>query len=194
MNSFRRWLVIVPVVAVLAACGGTGTAGNGGGTSGGTGGSRGGAGDQTQVKAAMVTIGGKSQSVLTDGSGKTLYYFLADSGGKMACSGSCAKEWKPLMVPAGAKPMPGQGVTGQLSTMAATDGTVATYNGWPLYTYIGDTGAGTATGEGVDDFGGQWFAVRVDVRPNPGAAASPGTSPGAPAPAPTPTPSSDYGY
>jgi hypothetical protein len=74
--------------------------------------------------------------------------------------------------------------------MRAGSGTVATYNGWPLYTYVGDSGPGMASGEGVNDFGGQWFAVRVDVRPNQ-TAASP-TPPSAPAPAPTSSYNSGY--
>lgn len=167
---------VVAVVAVLSACGGMGS------STGGTG-----SGGQTEVKAANVTIGGHSQNVLTDGSGRTLYYFLLDSGGKMACSGSCTAEWKALMV-SGNAPSAGQGVTGTLSTMpAASGGTVATYNGWPLYTYVGDSGPGMASGEGVDDFGGQWFAVRVDLRPN-----QTGASPTVPAPAPSGSYNSGY--
>lgn len=185
MKGLRRWLLVLPAVAVLSACGGM--AGSGGGT-GGTGGTA--SNGQVEVKAANVTIGGRSQSVLTDASGKTLYYFLADSGGKMACTGSCTAEWKPVTVSGGGGPKAGQGVTGMLSTMPGASGTVATYNGWPLYTYVGDSKPGMASGEGVNDFGAQWFAVRVDVRPNQ-TAASP-SAPGAPAPAPTSTYNNGY--
>lgn len=181
MSRLQRWLlVLVPVALVLSACGGMA---GGGGSSGGAAG-----GGQADVKAANVTIGGRSQSVLTDASGRTLYYFEADAGGKMACTGSCTAEWKPMMASGGA-PKAGPGVTGKLSTMPAASGTVATYNGWPLYTYVGDSKAGAVNGEGVDDFGGKWFAVRVDVRPNQ-SGASP-SAPGAPA---SPTPTSSYGY
>jgi len=41
----------------------------------------------------------------------------------------------------------GPGVTGTIGTISRTDGTTqATYDGHPLYTYIGDHGPGTASG------------------------------------------------
>jgi hypothetical protein len=40
-----------------------------------------------------------------------------------------------------------------------TGGRVVTYAGWPLYTYVGDTGAGTANGQGLNINGGRWWAI-----------------------------------
>ena len=34
-----------------------------------------------------------------------------------------------------------------------------TYAGHPLYTFVGDKTAGATTGEGLDTFGGGWYAV-----------------------------------
>ena len=34
-----------------------------------------------------------------------------------------------------------------------------TYNQWPLYTFIGDTAAGQAKGQGLNTFGGHWSAL-----------------------------------
>jgi hypothetical protein len=40
-----------------------------------------------------------------------------------------------------------------------TGGRVVTYAGWPLYTYVGDTAAGTANGQGLNINGGRWWAI-----------------------------------
>lgn len=173
MRRSPRSLLFAPLVVLLAACGGAaGT--TGGNQSGGA-----------QVKTAAVSIGGRSQTVLTDASGHTLYYFELDARGNVSCQGDCAAEWKPITVSGGAQPKAGQGVGGMLGSKSSSqDGTVVTYNGWPLYAYTGDPRPGTANGEGVDDFGGRWFAVRPDLRPVGGAAPS----------APAPTSTSGYGY
>jgi hypothetical protein len=34
-----------------------------------------------------------------------------------------------------------------------------TLAGWPLYTYAGDTGPGTAAGQGLNASGAKWWAV-----------------------------------
>ncbi len=40
-----------------------------------------------------------------------------------------------------------------------------TYNGWPLYRWIGDTSAGQSTGEGIRNSGGLWYAVNDAGQP-----------------------------
>ena len=55
-----------------------------------------------------------------------------------------------------------QGVTGKLGTITRSDGTAqATYNGDPLYTYVGDTAPGQAKGNGLNASGGVWHEVTV---------------------------------
>jgi hypothetical protein len=34
-----------------------------------------------------------------------------------------------------------------------------TYNGHPLYTFKGDSSAGATSGQGINAFGGLWYAV-----------------------------------
>jgi hypothetical protein len=34
-----------------------------------------------------------------------------------------------------------------------------TYNKWPLYTYLGDGGAGQANGQDVNLNGGKWYVI-----------------------------------
>jgi hypothetical protein len=38
-------------------------------------------------------------------------------------------------------------------------GRVVTYNGWPLYTWAGDTKPGEATGQAINNSGGLWYAL-----------------------------------
>jgi predicted lipoprotein with Yx(FWY)xxD motif len=68
--------------------------------------------------------------------------------------------WPPVKGPATA----GAGVTGKLATITRADGSVqATYNGHPLYTYVGDHAPGQATGNGLNVNGGVWHEVTVSV-------------------------------
>jgi predicted lipoprotein with Yx(FWY)xxD motif len=104
----------------------------------------------------MTTINGTA--VLTNSSGKTLYWFAPDTSTTSKCSGSCATYWPPVTGPATA----GSGVTGTLSTITRPDGTTqASYDGHPLYTYVGDTAAGQAKGNGLNLSGGLWYEMTV---------------------------------
>jgi predicted lipoprotein with Yx(FWY)xxD motif len=102
------------------------------------------------------SIGGVS--VLANAEGLTLYWFAPDTATRSNCNGSCAAYWPPVKGPATAGP----GVTGRLGTIKRSDGTTqATYNGHPLYTYIGDTAPGQAHGNGLNLNGGLWHEVTV---------------------------------
>lgn len=97
---------------------------------------------------------------LENGSGVTLYMFAADlpGNGTSACTGSCAAAWPPfyassLTLPSGLSPS-------NFSTITRPDGSKQTaYNGWPLYYYVADTSAGSMFGEGLNQFGGLWYAI-----------------------------------
>ena len=120
-------------------------------TSGGGGG--GGGGGQTLDAR---TVAGKD--LLTDAKGLTLYTFVPDSVNKSVCYGDCATYWPPVPGNVSAGP----GVTGKIGTITRTDGTTqATYDGHPLYTYIGDHGPGTASGNNINLSGGLWKVVPV---------------------------------
>ena len=101
------------------------------------------------------TIGGVS--VLTNSSGRTLYWFAPDTPSKSACYGTCAAYWPPVI----GTPAAGPGVTlSKIATIARTDGTIqVTYAGHPLYTYIGDTAPGQASGNDINLNGGFWHEV-----------------------------------
>ncbi len=112
------------------------------------------AGASVTLKTA--TIGGVT--VLTNASGLTLYWFAPDTAGTSKCTGSCAAYWPPVT----GSPQAGPGVTGKLGTITRPDGAVqATYDGHPLYTYLGDSGPGQARGNNLNLHGGLWYEVRV---------------------------------
>jgi predicted lipoprotein with Yx(FWY)xxD motif len=101
-----------------------------------------------------VRIGGLT--VLADANGRTLYWFAPDTAARSACYGSCAAYWPPVKGPATAGP----GVTGKLSVLTRSDGSVqAAYDGHPLYTYVGDSAPGQANGNGLNLNGGLWHEV-----------------------------------
>jgi predicted lipoprotein with Yx(FWY)xxD motif len=118
----------------------------------------------TQVVLKTADIGGVT--VLTNGQGLTLYWFAPDTPTTSKCTGSCASYWPPVY----GSPEAGPGVTGLLGTIRRPDGSVqATYDGHPLYTYVGDS-AGQATGNNLDLNGGLWYEVRMSglgAPPNP---------------------------
>jgi predicted lipoprotein with Yx(FWY)xxD motif len=116
--------------------------------------------------AAAVTVDLKSVSgiedkALVDGKGRTLYLWEADTNGTSTCTGACAAAWPPVTVSGTAQA--GSGVTESLlGTVKRADGTEqVTYNGHPLYYFVGDTGPGMAKGQGSKDFGADWYVLNA---------------------------------
>jgi predicted lipoprotein with Yx(FWY)xxD motif len=149
----KVWLVPAGLAAafVIAACGSSsGPASSGGAASSAP------AAGSSALKTAK--IGGAT--VVTNAKGFTLYWFVPDTATTSKCNGSCATFWPPVKGPATG----GAGVTGKLATIKRADGSVqATYNGHPLYTYVGDHAPGQATGNGLNVNGGVWHEVTVSV-------------------------------
>jgi predicted lipoprotein with Yx(FWY)xxD motif len=89
---------------------------------------------------------------------RTLYHDSAEARNTVKCTGVCAKEWRPLLLTAGAKPVAAAGVSAALlGTVKRPDGKVqVTYRGLPLYVYAGDSKSGDVNGQGV---AGLWHAV-----------------------------------
>jgi len=107
------------------------------------------------VSVARTRLG----AVLVDAQGRTLYLFDGDPPGQSACSAACAAIWPPLTTKG--PPATGQGaIRSELGSTRRSGGILqVTYHGHPLYLYLGDSGAGQTTGEGVNQFGAQWWAI-----------------------------------
>jgi len=98
-------------------------------------------------------------SYLTNSAGRAIYLFMADSTGKSTCDGACASAWPPVIA-SGQPTAAGGAQASDLSTITRSDGTKqVTYDGHPLYYFVGDTGPGTVKGQGVDGFGAKWWLV-----------------------------------
>ena len=108
----------------------------------------------TVLKTA--TIGGTM--VLINAKGFTLYSFAPDTPTASKCYGSCAAYWPPVIGTASASP----GLPGTVGTIIRTGGVrQLTYDGHPLYTYIGDSAPGQANGNNLNLNGGLWHEVPV---------------------------------
>jgi predicted lipoprotein with Yx(FWY)xxD motif len=107
-------------------------------------------------KALLHTTKIHGVSVLTNSSGYTLYWFAPDSPTKSTCYGNCAVYWPPVT----GSPAAGPGVSGKLGTIKRTGGaTQVTYDGHPLYTYVGDSAPGQAAGNDINLNGGYWYQM-----------------------------------
>ena len=147
-----RMLLILPAIAataaILAACSSSGTS-----STSGTSTSTSSPAAVTAGSLKTATIGGAT--VLTTSKGFTLYSFAPDTSTKSNCNGACAQNWPPVHGPATAS-----GVKGTFGTIKRSDGSVqATFDGHPLYAFVGDTAPGQAKGNGLNAAGGLWHEV-----------------------------------
>ncbi len=138
------WLAAGVAVAALAVLAGSVAAAGGSGSAVSAGG---------DLRTARIS----GSAVLVSARGFTLYWFAPDTPTSSSCNGSCAVYWPPVKGPVAAA-----GVPGQFGTIKRAGGSLqATYNGHPLYTYIGDARPGEDSGNGVNLNGGVWHEVTV---------------------------------
>ncbi|HEY0615549.1 MAG TPA: hypothetical protein VGC96_12940 [Candidatus Elarobacter sp.] len=153
--------------AALAACGG-------GGSSGGA------AAPQPPAPTATpagnlplseaVSVGGPAW--VNPSSHRTLYWLDVDTATGATCTGQCLGVW-PVFTP-----VAGSVATDNMTIITRSDGTGQqwAYQGHPLYTYAGDTGADQVNGDNFPDFGGFWHVARPSAAtptPPPGGGTPP---------------------
>ncbi len=115
-------------------------------------------------------------TVLVNGQGLTLYMFVPDHRrGRSTCYRACASSWPPLRLPTGVT-IPVAAGRAEVSRLGATTrkdgGLQVTYNGWPLYLWVGDGAPGQATGQGINGSGGYWYVLSpkgrvIKAKPKP---------------------------
>jgi len=159
MNRRRAPLLTVAVMALvaigLAACGGSSNSSDSAS-----------AAANTTAAGGSDTVSTKSISgvgtVLVDSHGNALYTNNQDSGMNVACTGSCAAIWVPLMAPSSGQPTSSdQAVQTKLGMVKSKSGSQVTFGGKPLYTFVQDS-PGQVTGNGfTDNFGGTSFTWTV---------------------------------
>jgi predicted lipoprotein with Yx(FWY)xxD motif len=164
-RSILIGLAAIPLAALaIAGCGGDDNPGTASAPKASHGGS---------ATIGEADVGGLGQ-ILVDSTGRTVYLFEKDTGSKSTCSGACAVQWPPLTTKG--KPTVGSGLTAsKVGTTARADGTKqVTYDGHPLYLFIGDKGAGDTSGQGVNAFGALWYVLSPAGNEVTAAASSPG--------------------
>jgi predicted lipoprotein with Yx(FWY)xxD motif len=99
-------------------------------------------------------------NVITDNTGRTLYFFSNDIAGNSTCEGNCSVTWKPFYVK-DAVIEEGLNET-EIGTITRQDGTKQnTYWRWPLYYFNGDTREGDTNGDKVN---GVWYVAKPDYK------------------------------
>lgn len=120
---------------------------------------------------------------LADANGRTLYLFEADKPNVSTLSAAGRAFWPPFT--AAIKP------TATGGALATDIGTTAngqvTYNGHPVYYFVGDHNPNQTTGQGLFQFGARWYVLSP-------AGTAITSAPKASAPSPSTGGSSAYGY
>ena len=117
-------------------------------------------------QATVMLRGSELGRFLVDEQGHSLYLFARDEEKESYCSGACASIWPPYEtsgeVSAGAGVSPSM-----LTTFEREDGDLqVAYAGHPLYYYAGDgSDPGSTDGEGLAQFGAEWYLVGADGKP-----------------------------
>ena len=126
------------------------------------------------------TASSSAGTFLVSGSGRAVYLWSKDTGDMSNCTGACAGAWPPVT---GSATASGGAKASDLGTITRSDGTKqVTYDGHPLYYFVGDSAAGQTNGQGSDNFGAKWWLVA------PSGAEITGTDTAAAAAAPAPAP------
>jgi predicted lipoprotein with Yx(FWY)xxD motif len=116
-------------------------------------------GASTSGGTVITTATSSAGTVLTNGSGRAVYLWAKDTGDMSNCTGACAGAWPPVTT-TGTATASGGAQASDIGTITRSDGTKqVTYDGHPLYYFAGDSGPGTATGQGSDSFGAKWWLV-----------------------------------
>lgn len=152
-SRVRLGLVLAAPVLLVAACGGSSSSNS----------AQSGAASKSAAESShatkVETHSGDLGTFLTDGSGRTLYLFAADHGGKSACTGGCTSLW-PAFTANGTATAAGQAKASMVGTTSSGSGSrQVTYAGHPLYYFAGDHAAGDTKGQDLNSFGAKWWVV-----------------------------------
>ena len=108
----------------------------------------------------LMTGDSEKGTIVVDGKGMSLYYFLKDTKDTKvsACTGACLDAW-PIAVASSETPKV-EGVTGKVGTIKSPDGQLQlTLNGMPLYYFAQDKKPGDILGQDVKEV---WYLAAPD--------------------------------
>jgi predicted lipoprotein with Yx(FWY)xxD motif len=124
----------------------------------------------TISSSAVVSVGqvpsdqavGSTLTVLTTIKGFTLYVHELQGASGFTCDGSCATTWKPLVYNGTGTPTSTTTLPGTLSVGTDAQGQkVVFYQGYPLYTYVGDKKPGDFNASLADN--SPWQPATLDI-------------------------------
>ena len=163
MAMRNRWWA-APILAggsaLLAACGSSAAPSTSASTPA-TAGRQRATSQQSDSNASATTITTHSTSkgtVLANAQGKTIYWFAIDTADEVELQ----RLVRDLLAAGPRQAVAAAGTTlpHGFGTITRSDGKVqATYDGHPLYTYVGDSGPGQVNGNGLNLSGGLWWAM-----------------------------------
>jgi len=125
-------------------------------------------GEAKTVKVSTATISHVG-TVLTTGSGLSLYRFTQDPVGMSTCTGACAKAWPPLTAAKGEHVQGPKGLKGLAVINVGHGRWQVAFHNVALYRFAGDTKKGQAHGQGVAHV---WFAALKSGIPASGSVAA----------------------
>ena len=107
------------------------------------------------VSLRQTSLGG----TLTDNQGRTLYLFAADKANASTLSAAGRAVWPPFT--SASKPIAiGGAQAAKVGTITGATGvSQVTYNGHPLYYFIGDKSPGQVAGQNLNEFGARWYVL-----------------------------------
>jgi predicted lipoprotein with Yx(FWY)xxD motif len=110
----------------------------------------------TSISVEQTSVG----KAITDAQGRTLYLFAADKPNLSTLSAAGRAFWPPFTStsrPAAA----GGALAGKIGVVSsgAAGARQVTYNGHPLYYFVGDRKPGQIAGQGLNQFGARWYLL-----------------------------------
>jgi predicted lipoprotein with Yx(FWY)xxD motif len=111
------------------------------------------------VKPQLSTANSRYGRIIVDGSGRTLYLFDAEGDRTPKCYDACAASWPPQLATTASTSDP-RLIQSMIGVSARRDGSrQLSYNGHPLYYYVGDRSPGQILCQAVFEFGGGWYVI-----------------------------------
>jgi predicted lipoprotein with Yx(FWY)xxD motif len=104
------------------------------------------------ISIAQTPVG----KALVDANGRALYLFLADKPNESRLSAAGRAIWPPFTSTT-APAVKGASLGAQIAIIPASK--QVTYNGHPLYYYVGDQRPGQVAGQGLNQFGARWYVL-----------------------------------
>ena len=115
-----------------------------------------------QTAAAGSAVSVRSTALgktLVDAQGRTLYLFEGDKTNISTLSSAGLAVW-PRFLATGAVKAVGGAQGAKIGTITSPSGVrQVTYNGHPLYYYVGDSKPGSTRGQNLNEFGALWYVL-----------------------------------